>query len=405
MPYTKKGAMPPELKLLFMCARVSNDYEDYAHIRQILLDGIDWTLFVRKSLDHGLAGLVGHALGRAAPELVPDDIREAFQTNLERTRNRNRDVFDELVRVISSLDKNDIHAIAFKGPTLAIQAYGDLAFREFRDLDFLVGDEDIDKAMSVLKKIGYERKGQLTDAQVNLIQHIQGQEIIFNNEIGVAIEPHTRLIPIKMALQIDYPGLRRRAKIATLNGCPMQVLSPEDVLLVLAIHGGKEFWWRINWACDVAAFVGAHPELDWSVIIQRAREQGSLRMVLLAASLAREYFSTKIPDQIICMVKADQTVEKMVRTITASWITSDPLGPPSNKTVSLDRLYLHDRALQRLCYIVRTWFLPGPEIVAWIALPRALSFAYTPLKVAHDSIMLPLWRIYRAFVRPRYNQD
>jgi hypothetical protein len=67
----------------------------------------------------------------------------------------------------------------------------------------------------------------------------------------------------------------------------MMTLAPEDDLLILAIHGGKEMWWRLNWACDIAAFNESHPKLDWIAILERARAQGCLRMVLLAMSLAR----------------------------------------------------------------------------------------------------------------------
>src|SRR5262249_56842517 len=100
----------------------------------------------------------------------------------------------------------------------------------------------------------------------------------------------------KMALDIDYEGLWQRARPTAIFGHEMLTFSPEDSLLVLAVHGGKELWWDIKWACDVADFIAAHPQLDWKAVSGRARQQGSSRMLLVATSLARQYFGARIPD-------------------------------------------------------------------------------------------------------------
>ena len=44
----------------------------------------------------------------------------------------------ELIKIMKLLEENDIKAIAFKGPTLAQLAYGDVTLRQYVDLDLLV---------------------------------------------------------------------------------------------------------------------------------------------------------------------------------------------------------------------------------------------------------------------------
>jgi len=387
--------MTPELRLLLACARVFPSQQDETAIRKMLLDGVDWTLFAQKAVDHGLVGLAGHTLARVAPDMVPDDILDAFRMNLDQARRENRALFDELARLLEGLANNQVEAIPFKGPVLAIQAYGDLGLRTFADLDFLIRDPEIATAIATLCGLGYERKGQLTAAQLELIHRLQGQEIMFNPAVGATIEPHTRLIPNKMALDIDYAGLWRRAQRINVNERTMLTLAPEDDLLILAIHGGKEMWWNIKWACDVAAFIGSHPKLDWSTVVERARAQGCLRMVLLAISLARQYFDAVVPDAIAAAERADSAIPPMVRGVMASWLSDKLATPPSNKTVSMDRVRLHDGAARRVRYVARTLLLPGRHHVAAIPLPRHLNFAYVPIKIAHDLIALPLWRAYQ----------
>ena len=80
----RKISMTPELRLLLSCARVVRSHEDDAAIGQMLDDGIDWTAFARKAIDHGLSGFVGHTLAIVAPDGVADDILDAFRMNMIR---------------------------------------------------------------------------------------------------------------------------------------------------------------------------------------------------------------------------------------------------------------------------------------------------------------------------------
>jgi protein O-GlcNAc transferase len=384
----------PELRLLLACARAHPTDETETAIRQLLNEGVDWTLFARKTLDHGLAGLAGHTLARAVPDMVPDNILSAFQAFIEQTRKSNHHLLDELGQLIELLAAAGVEAIPFKGPVLTMQAFGDLGLRGFRDLDFLIHDRDVDKTIETLCAFGYERHGQLTAAQFDLVHRLQGQEVMFKPDIG-AVEPHTRLTPLKMALDIDYDGLWRRAERESIFGRTMLTLAPEDTFIVLAIHGGKELWWDIKWACDVAEFIVSHPQLDWNAIVLRARAQGCLRMLLVATSLVRNYLEAKVPDSITAAEADDPAVAGIVQRVVTRWEADEPGGPPSNKTLSMDRLRLHDGIVRQASYVLRTLFLPGPEHVPLAVLPKSLNLAYIPIGLAHDLIALPLYRAHQ----------
>ena len=302
--------LKPELSLLLACARVGDQQEKKAAIQQLLADGIDWTLFAQKALVHGLASFAAHTLARLAPDQIPDDILDAFDALVDQTGRANRTLFDELARLLDALAENGVDAIPFKGPLLAIQVFGNLGLRQFADLDFLVQAEDLAKTIATLNSLGYRRSEALTAAQFALIHRLQGQEIIRGQSSGTVVEPHTRLTSLKMALDIDYPGLWRRAQRTSVNGHTFLIPTPEDGLLVLAVHGGKEMWQRLKWSCDFAGFVGAFPHLDWAVVAERARAQGCLRMLLLATSLARSYFNSTIPHAITTAAQKDPVMEQ-----------------------------------------------------------------------------------------------
>jgi predicted O-linked N-acetylglucosamine transferase (SPINDLY family) len=389
-----------ELRLLLACSRLHGADAEAGQIRSMLQQGVDWSAFARCAVGHGLAAPAGQTLARVAADLVPEDILDALRTMVQQARGANRARFEELADVIDALGLSGVDAIAFKGPVLALRAYGDLGLREFRDLDFLVRDQDLPSTIATLRSMGYVRLGQLTEAQFAYIHRLQGQEIMFNEATGMALEPHTKLTSLKLAVDIDYEGLWRRAQHLDLNGRRLLLLAPEDDLIALAVHGGKEVWWNLKWVCDIAAFIAAHPSLDWDEVLERARRQGCLRMVLLATALAREYFQTEVPEQVVAAEHAIAAIDVLVRRISGALLQGNGLtGPPTSMSLSLDRLLLHDGLMRRTRYVAKTLLLPGPQHVAAVALPRPLRAAYVPVGLAHDMVALPLWRCYRRAAR------
>ena len=380
----------PELKLLLACARAQVNPEHIASIRKLLTDEVNWTLFAQKAIAHGLAGLAGHTLDRVVPELVPNDILSAFRTLIDQTRSNNIVLLEELASLTKKLQESGVKTIAFKGPVLAKQAFGDLGLREFRDLDILICGNELTRTVEVLRASGYPRRGDLTRSQFDMIHRLQGQEILFKNDI--ALEPHTRLTSMKMAIDIDYDGLFDRARSESIFGHSMLTFAPEDTLLVLAIHGGKELWWDIKWASDIADFIASNPQIDWTLVVSRARRQGCYKMLLVACALAHCYLGTEIPEFIARKIQDDSGVEQVIDRIVARWELADPGGPPSNKTVSRDRMNLHDGFVRKVGYIVRTLLLPGPQHVPLVGLPSLLIWAYIPIGLVHDLIALPLYR-------------
>jgi tetratricopeptide (TPR) repeat protein len=388
--------MTPEFRLLLACARVVASQEGAAATREMLTGGIDWTLFARTAVEHGLAGLAGRTLDRVAPDLVPEEIRDAFRANADQTRQQNRALLDDLARMIDALADAGVEAIAFEGPVLAFQAYGDFGLGMFGYPRILVRNRDLARTIATLVALGYERRKQLTVAQLDLIHRLQSHETLLKKGLRVGVDLHTRLTPMNMALDIDYAGLWRRSRRMALNGRTMPTLSAEDDLLVQAIDAGKDLWRRVDEACGFAAFIGSHPNLDWAAILDRAGLQGCRHMVLLAAALAHIHFGAAIPDAVTAAERGDPKIEPMVRGVTARWLAGEPDAPCRNR-FSPDRLRLHDGAARQIRYVARTLALPGPLHVARNPFPGIFTSlpAYIPIKIAHDIALFPLVRAYR----------
>ena len=71
--------------------------------------------------------------------------------------------------------------------------------------------------------------------------------------------------------------------------------------LMLAIHARRV---DIKWL-PRGRIIESHPALDWQAVLERAHRQGCVRMILLAAALAKKFFHAEMPDDIFHAVNAD----------------------------------------------------------------------------------------------------
>ena len=85
------------------------------------------------------------------PKPILEELREHFYANA----GRNLFLAKELIKLLHLLESHEIPAIAYKGPMLAVSVYGNLAFRQFGDLDILVQERDYETARHLLMSQGF----------------------------------------------------------------------------------------------------------------------------------------------------------------------------------------------------------------------------------------------------------
>jgi hypothetical protein len=56
----------------------------------------------------------------------------------------------QLLQTLELLRESGIQTVPFKGPALAVQAYGDLSLRQYDDLDLLIHEADVPRAYQLL---------------------------------------------------------------------------------------------------------------------------------------------------------------------------------------------------------------------------------------------------------------
>src|SRR5215217_8297440 len=167
-----------EVELLLCCARCFGGWSTADETRVLLQKDIDWPYLLRLASRHRMVQLLFWHLNsrpEAVPEVTLSELRGYFHEN---TR-RNHLLVRELLKLLDLFDACSIRAVPYKGPTLAAVAYGNLALREYDDIDVLVHEQDVPKAKELLASIGYLPEYHLSSAQeVALLRHHYAQSFL-----------------------------------------------------------------------------------------------------------------------------------------------------------------------------------------------------------------------------------
>jgi hypothetical protein len=359
------------------------DGEATARVRTLVEAGVDWTGVVERASAHGVLPLLSlhvAALGRdGVPAEVRDDLRERF----ERQACHNLGLAAELARVMRALEGAGIPAAAFKGPTLALTAYGSLALRQFVDLDILVSRRQLAPASRVLATSGYVSSGRLTAAQHAVFLRFAGTLTLVRASGTVPVDLHGEVQTRLLAVSFDTAGLLARARPLPLAGGAVTTLSPEDLLLVLCVHGSKHRWERLAWICDVAEVVNRHPDLDWPRILEDAGRLRIRRLLDLGLFLAGDMLGAAVPAPLVRHATADRAVRALAADVRRR--LDGPFRPPGRIEEMSFWVGARERLRDRGRYLLHSVTTPTSHEVGVVTLPVSLSFLYyllRPLRLA-----------------------
>jgi predicted O-linked N-acetylglucosamine transferase (SPINDLY family) len=351
----------------------------------------DWSALVEHALAHGSASLLCRHLLAVGAEILPPEVATACSTYLAARESAAADALAQLGFVLDTLAADGIEALPFKGPVLGLQAYGDPAMREYHDLDLLVRREHMSGTLATLRDLGYRSESiiGLRARRIADYYRYNGHDILFARE-GLPLEPHWALSPRTFAELDTGPIFDRAVVIETVQGRRFRCFSPEDTLLVAAVHGGKEQWSRLVWVADIAALLHAHPAIDWTTVLARAKQAGCLRMALLAAELASQLLDARLPDHVRAAIARDPAVARLLERVRARLFTDTET--PSVFTLTRFRWNARERLGDRLRYASRTLLTARVPHFRAIDLPDRLSFLYPAVRLGHDFLALPVWK-------------
>ena len=293
------AGMRPEVPVLLSCARVRLEPDRAEQVRALLRQGLDWAWLLRAAQWHTTAPLLYWHLSRVAPVAIPapdrDGLRQWFQDNA----GRNLLLTGQLLRILRLFAAHGVRAVPFKGPTLAASAYGNLALRQFLDLDLLLLPADLPRARDLLAAEGYRSGLPLEPAQEVAYLASLGQMPFVKEGRTCMVELHAQIAPRDFYFPLGLERVWRRLRPVSLAGQDVLALAGEDLLLVLCAHGAKHLWGCLGWVCDVAELLRAQPAMNWAWVVDEARSLRCERILLLGLLLAHDLLEAPVPEDLL----------------------------------------------------------------------------------------------------------
>jgi len=373
----------PEFEFLVLLSRPGITELESARVRDLLGRPLDWQLFLVLAQRHRVLPLVSRNLCGFA-ERIPPDVAAAIRSAALEIANSNLHAVRTLLELVATAQSVDIRAIPYKGPTLALEAYGDIALRSFVDIDVLIAKKDLSRLRRELVRKEYsETLGYSRSLEQRYLR--TGAEFPLRSPGGVLVELQWQVVPRYFALEFNFDNLWQRRRPLKIAGQSVSQLSPEDLLVVLCVHGGKHKWERLAWISDVAALISNNVQLDWGYIRSASRNLGASRAVLLGLELSGRLFGVPMPREARALGR-DRTALALAQQVEAQSLASTiaPDSAPDGRLSFHQVAFLwrlRERLRDRMTFAIRLLFTPSISDWRLVDLPSPFSSLYYPIRI------------------------
>ena len=300
-----------EDRLLLTCARICSDSERAEAIEALVRKDIDWTCLIREANHHGVLPLLYSGLNDTCPETVPGTLLGNLRNEFHANARHNLYFVGKLFELLDLFKIHGIQAAPYKGPVLAASVYGNVAMRQFSDLDIIIHETDFLKAKNLLISQGYRPEIELPTAQETVFLKFQRDYKFFcDGDTGI-VELQWRIPPVYFPFYFDTQYLWKHLEPVSIAGREIKTISPEHLILILCIHGLCHCWERLEWVCDVAKLISVRKNILWGKVLNDAGQLGIERIILFGLLLANNLLDAALPEEVSRRAEEDPIIKSL----------------------------------------------------------------------------------------------
>ena len=389
--------LPIEEQLLLASARTQINEADAKRIRDLVQQKVDWDFLIRLAHRNGIEPLLVLSLKRAASDLLPENVHKRLNDFFLKNAGHNLFLAKELAKLMDLFRANGIQTIPYKGPLMTVDIYGDLSYRQFGDLDFLLEQRDILKVKKLLIDADYRPVVPMTPAgEKNYLTFENSYDFVRGN---VLLEMHWEVVPRYFFSRIDVSELWSQLIPVVVNGVEMRTVCREDLFLILCVDASRELWERLARICDIAQLLYFGSEINWDKLLQKAERIGCRRMLLVGSSIAHQILAAPLPDLLTQWIsretEATTIASRMAGRLLERREAVSILGESRFQPLYLQ---MRERLQDRLGHTLSLFFTPSVADWEIISLPEGLSFFYyliRPFRLASkfgSKMLRRLWK-------------
>ena len=388
----------PEIDILVCCARRTLDGVQLGRVRQRLAQPVNWSLLVQLANENGLLPLLCEHLLENFADAVPPEI--AAQLRAEKRQSALRSLFltAELLRIVELFEQSGLRVLPYKGPVTAQLAYGNPSLRHFDDLDIVVPHRFMPQVYERMQSLGYQAKLPRERFVATDSREIPGEYVFVHKVNGAMVEFHTERTFRHFPHPPDFENMAVHSATVCLNNRDVRTFANSDMLLMLCVHGAKDFWSRLVWLADIVSLIEKCTDEDWKRLAREAETLDAGRILNIGLWLARSIFDFQPPMHVSQRIDLDRVAGRIGNELRNQLLSCNEL-PEGIVWRSLYRIRSVSGIAKGLRYWLRLSTAPAEE--DWSAGDGAPSsrtrFAFVrPLR---------LWRKYGRSLRAEKPRD
>jgi hypothetical protein len=370
MDVSGKVNFRPEEELILCCARTDLRSDIEFKILSLLKKDLDWHYILDEAFYHKMTPLLYLNLNKY-PDMVPVNVLSDLENKFLEVSRRNFILAGKLFEILDLLNSNGILAIPYKGLVLALLAYGDLALRDFGDLDVFVRKEDIVKAKELLNSNGFDSCYELDHSQMELLFRFQHEYKFFQNNPTLILELHWDFNVNRLHNDMIYDS--NYITQVRGDGFCFSTFAPEELVLILSLHASGHLWDSLGWICDIAQIINTYKELNWDRILDKASKSSVNRILGVSLLLAKELIGVNLPDDVYQKFAEDKKVQSISYRMQKNLFNKDSINFYWS---AWDRIGLRESFINEIRDYLSIFFNPRPAQLATIPIPNSLYPLY-----------------------------
>lgn len=365
-------------RLLVACARHAAGLADTGEIAvaATLID--DWSVAERQACAHGLLPWLARGLAAAGmTDGACTPLHAAASASAARTLGQVR----RLAELWTVLERAGVPALPYKGPALSLQLYGDVALRQSVDLDLVVPFDRYAAARAALVAAGLPPRGG----------HSLRQERTLFAWLGHApfgrgsdfVELHWRFADRRFPFALTVERALAHSHDLAVGGRALPVMGDDDLLAVLAMHGARHLYERLEWLAGVTRLLLAHRG-EAARLVAHAESLRARRMLTVTVHVAQRVLGFPLGEDWRRALASDPDAATAGATMAAELEAYALRDVAFASGAALQRRYaaLVDTRLDRARLYVRAALDPTARDQEAVGLPDALVAVHHLLRPA-----------------------
>jgi len=257
-------------------------------------EGLDWETICEICQWEGIGPILYTVISKENSADIPEEAKSNLKALYFHSHFRNLYFLKELRELLGLFNKSKIPVMLLKGAALLSTVYDNPAHRPMSDIDFMIREEDLEKAHLLILKKGYKLIGL---EYWPWWRKFGGERSYIKDRIRIDLHWHLECFVKRSASK----NMFARAKKVNIQGAEALIPFPEELLLHTLHHMVyQHFHLRLIWLFDILKITTIwKEEIDWKRVYGQAKESKLVLPLFFGLKEVKALFGAPIPEELI----------------------------------------------------------------------------------------------------------